>query len=212
MNDDRLMSDNERDVRSVADNQESLRQERFSEEKNDRADLRKDLGKIREEWDNPRKKPPPDSDMSLREEAGRAYDQLVAGGAQDEIDRKAFDEFLQLGKQAKRTHGVASATEAFNQLMAAEKMLRTNPHYALNWLAQSYGDGSHGQAVAQRENDAALSEVNKFYNEYDVPDGVENLIVHALESGAVPRTGDFEKDLKAAYRHAMGGRRVKSVR
>ena len=190
-------------------------QERWDAQREDRENLRESLESGMEHFDDPkpRKKDDDNPEATIREDAERAWDRSMNQSALADIERKQFEEFQHRGKLVKRSHGIDSAVEAFDMLYAADKALRTNPEAAFNWLAQNYGDGRNAQAVAQHEQQAAMAEVTKFFDAHEIGADEEQLILHAIKSGEVQRSGDIEKDLRAAYRIAKKGQdRVARVR
>lgn len=183
---------------------ERAREERWAADREDRSSLRDSLEKdVSEAEDAPRKKTVEGFDgLDVRELATKMYEQAHVDAVQEERLQKQFKEFQTAKAVIKRTYGFDNPTDAIDNLLAAERLLRTNPAYALDYLRHQYGDGTYAQRVATTEWSNAISEVDKFFKEYEVSGPLEYGIIQALESNAVPRTGDFEADLKAAYRHA----------
>jgi hypothetical protein len=99
----------------------------------------------------------------------------------------------------------------FEQYAAIDKMVKADPIHGIAWIAQQSGVNplqlAQGLAVRYGDQTALMTNAERIIDDWfgSNPDAAqfENLMVEAIESGAVKRTGHMASDLEAAFKHAQ---------
>jgi hypothetical protein len=97
------------------------------------------------------------------------------------------------------------------QYAQIDRMIKTDPVGGLAWIAQQSGLNplqlSRDLAVRFGDQQVVMHNAERMINDWfgsnPQASQFENLMVEAIQSGAVKRTGDFGTDLQAAYAHAQ---------
>jgi hypothetical protein len=101
--------------------------------------------------------------------------------------------------------------EVVQQYAQIDKMIKTDPIGGLAWIAQQSGLNplqlSRDLAVRFGDQQVVMHNAERMINDWfgsnPGASQYESLMVEAIASGAVKRTGDFGTDLQAAYAHAQ---------
>lgn len=123
---------------------------------------------------------------------------------------KALDHYVRMDDTLRQDIGTGLAIIAQNSGLDQRGAVEL-----FNSLAQRYSGGGQGQQPQHQQADPAQYETQVQAAceaaTRDIPDfrALENEMVAAITSGAVPRTGNPQQDVLAAYKHAKEAARAK---
>jgi len=215
---------NAREARLTGQRMDEIRDAEWTDKRADRDSLRGSLERATESFDDP-----PETKINLNEEPydrhrrhgdirsdlAAAVDQSFYNSANAERRERYIGEFDQIDQQIKRSHGVDGVT-GIKQMIEVDAALRS-PDFqtrvnAINHMVElAHNESPYREAVAYRTQEAATKEVADWFGKHAIgktPEEkaqIENLMAEYLSSPGARRTGNFDADLKHAFRMATAG-------
>jgi hypothetical protein len=215
---------NAREARLTGQRMDEIRDAEWSARREDRDSLRGSLERATESFDDP-----PETKIDLNDEPFDRYKRHgdIRSGIAASIDESFFNsanaerreryigEFDQIDQQLKRSHGVDGVT-GIKQMIQVDAALRS-PDFqtrvnAINHMVElAHNESPYREAVQYRTQEAATKEVEAWFKKHQIgktPEEraqIENLMGEYLSSPGAKRTGNFDADLKHAFRQATAG-------
>jgi hypothetical protein len=220
---DRAASD-DREAAYIGTRMDENRESEWASRREDRDSLRGSLERATESFDDP-----PETKIELNDEPydhhrrhgnirsdlAAAVDQSFFNSANAEKRERYIGEFDLVDQQLKRSHGVDGMT-GIKQMIQVDAALRS-PDFqtrvnAINHMVElAHNESPYREAVEYRTQEAATKEVADWFNKHQIgktPEEkaqIENLMGEYLSSPGARRTGNFDADLKHAFRMATAG-------
>jgi hypothetical protein len=208
---DRAASD-DREAAYIGSRMDENRESEWATRREDRDSLRGSLERATESFEDP-----PETKIVLddepydrhrrhgdiRSDLAAAVDQSFYNSANAEKRERYIGEFDLVDQQLKRSHGVDG--------MTGIKDFQTRVNAINHMVELAHNESPYREAVEYRTQEAATKEVTDWFNKHQIgktPEEkaqIENLMGEYLSSPGARRTGNFDADLKHAFRMATAG-------
>lgn len=136
--------------------------------------------------------------------------EAIIAAEQRQAAQAEASEFEPVKTAYRELYPEAKASEVAHRYGEIDKFIRKDPAAGIRWLAEQYGVDVaqlvQPQPMQQHQPQDVRSVVVAFANRTPDWAQLQTPILKALQSGAVPLTGDTEADLKKAYEHVKSQR------
>jgi hypothetical protein len=121
-------------------------------------------------------------------------------------------EYAKLTESVKQLYPDDKPHEVFEQYAAIDKLVKSDPLSGIAWIAERTSGMNplqlaQGLAIRFGDQTAIMHDAQSTIDQWMATNPqaaqLEGLMVEALESGAVRRSGHFTNDLEAAFKHAQ---------